>query len=227
MTFPQERPESEDNGLWQSRWLWFKGCQLPIPRERSTGHYLPIPREDSKHVCPLHLGIRVSKGKSNAVNTRWNSTFLTQRRDRARSASTVGTDPPRPAGDTGRSKCTPLTPQWKDPCRDPIHSGVSQVPYDTHALSEAKQVSTERETRENTPHKMLKSSIGCVGSISFLVGQGIETKGPFSCSWLGAQRLHSPDCFSQQRASSRCRNQLSTQQTVLWKYSNPKRVWRH
>ena len=43
--------------------------QLPVPGEWSTMHWLSIPGEDSKCLCPLHLGIRTAKENTAKSNT--------------------------------------------------------------------------------------------------------------------------------------------------------------
>lgn len=99
-----------------------------IPREDSNymedskhHHCAAYQEQKSKHFCPLHLGIRVTKQVTTQSSTGWNSTLLTQQRDRAISASVVVVGPPWPAD---LSRCpmhgslpmhTPLQLQWKEP----------------------------------------------------------------------------------------------------------------
>lgn len=77
--------------------------QLPIPGEDSMSmedgkehHHANHQEGKSKHSFPLLLGFRVTKAIITWSSTGWNNTSLTSRRDRARSASTVGVSPPWP-----------------------------------------------------------------------------------------------------------------------------------
>ena len=93
--------------------------------KRSAVHQLAIPGEDSKHFCPMHLGIRVVKDNTVLSGTGYNNAKLTKSRKRARSASAVRVGPLWPAClslelmKRSWPLQTPLTPQWKEPCPHP------------------------------------------------------------------------------------------------------------
>lgn len=78
----------------------------------------------------------------------WNNTFLTQRKDRERSASGVCVGPPWPVSLTS----TPLVLQWKEPCPQPTvtyNNRVGQVPGGTQTLNRDKRVLIAPETKES------------------------------------------------------------------------------
>ena len=111
--------------------------------KQSAVHQLAIPGEDSKHFCPMHLGIRVVEDNTVLSGTGYNNVKLTKSRKRARSASAVGVGPLWPAClslelmKRSWPLQTPLTLQWKEPCPRPSRgrcnpsrgwTGVSSCP---------------------------------------------------------------------------------------------------
>lgn len=129
---------------WRSRAVGRRPCTsyqswvLPVPVEQNTIHWSTIPGEDSKHLWPLHLGMRVPKENTVQSSTGWNSALLMCERYRARSASIVCDGSPwlaRPM-QSNSPMCTPLVPQWKDPHSFPTEdresSEVGQVPFESH-----------------------------------------------------------------------------------------------
>lgn len=57
------------------------------PRGAEHSHPLPVPGEDSRHFCPLHLGTGVASENPTQSGTGWNNALLTQRRGKARPAT--------------------------------------------------------------------------------------------------------------------------------------------
>lgn len=135
--------------------------------EDSKHHHCAAYQEQkSKHFCPLHLGIRVTKQVTTQSSTGWNNTLLTQQRDRAISASVVVVGPPWPAD---LSRCpmhgslpmhTPLQLQWKEPHplpnEDRYSNGLSRC---RHTRLKETSKTIEPETRNDISTRDDKSPV--------------------------------------------------------------------
>lgn len=97
--------------------------------EQNTTHWLSVPGVESRHFCLLHLGINVTKKNTAQSSTGWNDALLTHRRDRARSASTVG-----------------VSPQWPAVLSQPANAGQFTYMHSSHA--------TVEETPSHLPQKI-------------------------------------------------------------------------
>lgn len=84
-----------------------------ITMEQNTVSWLPVPREDSKPLCPLHIAIRVTMESTTQSSPGWNDAPPTQDRDPAKPVSIVGVGPPR-RGCTGATWHTHIFKQRKE-----------------------------------------------------------------------------------------------------------------
>ena len=114
-----------------------------------------------KHFCPLHLGIRVAKENPMQSRTGWNTSLLTQKRRRARSASVMGACPPQPEGPSRQPPQSdqptgiPPVPQNEGPHPLPTGTDIVVVPFDT-CLNRIKVQNRERysHSRNQAQHRL-------------------------------------------------------------------------
>ena len=132
--------------------------------------------------------------------------LLTYRRDRVRSASTVGIGPQWPSGlilspvqcnlPTHHSHSALDKPHVL-PIEDIHNSGVDQMPYSTHHSSK-ETGELFPKTEKHVPPQGGKTGAGCMGSLSLAKGV-FQAQGPALYKEIRPESLQAPDGLSQQQ----------------------------
>lgn len=167
------------------------------PRGEEHSRPLPVPGEDSKHFCPLHLGTGVASENPTQSGTGWTNALLTQRRGKARPATGLYISPLWLAGPSSflwswRRAVTYMYPsllQQKDP--NLKAGGVPEGHWCT-CLSRARGHSLSKN-RPILPYKVLS-----LAQAVWAPYYPFQAWGPVLCSRVGVGNTARVDCLSQQ-----------------------------
>lgn len=164
---------------------------------------MPIPREDSKHFCPLLLRIRDSKEK---LTQTLDETALLLHRGQSKVSFNSGHRPPTasrslPAGDAGQCAYVHTSHATVEGALSPPLGRTDQQWGWSGAIWQTYFKQSQKSPHWAWNRKVFPPKVVSPARAVWALSPGKEvfqTQGPFLCSWMGAGKMRSQDRLSQQ-----------------------------